>query len=76
MQDRHVGEHAPSAPDRSRAVCVWPPERMQRALLSPPGWSLGLLREVHQARLLQQVRKEREQGRIGTEDFTDQHEAQ
>jgi hypothetical protein len=31
---------------------------------------------VYQARLLQQVRKEREQGRIGTEDFADQHEAQ
>jgi len=44
---------------------------MHRALLTPHGRSLGLLGEVHQARLLQQIRKEREQGRIGTEDFAD-----
>jgi len=44
---------------------------MHRALLTPHGWSLGLLREVYQARLLQQIRKEREQGSIGTDDFAD-----
>jgi hypothetical protein len=49
---------------------------MHRALLSPHGWSRGLLGEVQQARLLQQVRKEREQGLIGTKNFADQHEAQ
>jgi len=49
---------------------------MHRALLSPRVWSVGRLREVQQARLLPQVRQEREQGLIGTEDFTDQHEAQ
>jgi len=47
---------------------------MQRARLWPHGWSRGLLGEVQQARLLHQVRQEHEHGRIGPEDFTDQHE--
>jgi len=49
---------------------------MQRAPLSPHGGHRGLLREVHQASLLQHVRQEREQGLIGTQDFAYQHEAQ
>jgi hypothetical protein len=36
----------------------------------------GHLREVHQARLLQRVRQEREQGQIGPQDCAHQHEAQ
>jgi hypothetical protein len=47
---------------------------MQRALPSPHAWSRGLLREVQQARLLQQVRQEHKHGLIGPEDFADQHE--
>jgi len=52
---------------------------MHRALLSPHGWGRGLLGlggAWQQATRLHHVRQEREQGRIGTEDFTDQHEAQ
>jgi hypothetical protein len=49
---------------------------MHRALLSPHGESCGLLREVQQPRLLQQVRQEREQGLIGPQNFAHQHEAQ
>src|SRR5216683_3289384 len=49
---------------------------MQRALPSPHAWNCGLRREVQQARLLQQVRQEREQGLIGTKDFAYQHETQ
>jgi hypothetical protein len=49
---------------------------MHRALLSPHGSSRGLLGEIQQARGLQHVREEHEQGLIGTEDFADQHETQ
>jgi len=52
---------------------------MHRALLTPHGWGRGLLGlggAWQQATRLHHVRQEREQGRIGTEDFTDQHEAQ
>jgi len=49
---------------------------MPRALLSPQGASRGLLGELQQASLLQQVRQECEQGLIGTKDFAHQHEAQ
>jgi hypothetical protein len=49
---------------------------MQRALPSSHAWNCGLFREVQQPRLLQQVRQEREQGRIGTKDFAYQHETQ
>jgi hypothetical protein len=71
-----VGEHSASAPERSVPGCVWPPERMQRALRSLHAWNRGLLGEVQQARLLQQVRKEHKQGLIGTQDFAHQHETQ
>jgi hypothetical protein len=69
-------EHSASAPEHLRAVGVWPPEWMHRALLSPPAWNWGLFGEVQQARLLQQVRQECKPGVIGTQDFADQHEAQ
>jgi hypothetical protein len=49
---------------------------MQRALLAPHVWGLGLCGEGQQARLLQNVGKEHELGLIGTEDFANQHEAQ
>jgi hypothetical protein len=39
-------------------------------------WSLGLLRELQQTRLLHNIREEPEQGLIGTEYFANQHEAQ
>jgi hypothetical protein len=44
--------------------------------LSSPARSRGLLGEVQQARLLQHVRQEREQGLIGTQDFAHQHKTQ
>jgi hypothetical protein len=71
-----VGEHSPSAPDHSLPLCVGPRERMHRALRSPHGERCGLLGEVQQARLLQEVREEREHGLIGTQDLAYQHEAQ
>jgi len=49
---------------------------MQRARLWPHGWSRGLLGEVQQARLLQKIREERAQGRIGPKDCAHQDEAQ
>ena len=76
MQAQPVGEHSLSALERSRPVCLWPPQRMHRALPSPHGRRRGLLGEVELARLLPQVRQEHEQGLIGTQDFADQHEAQ
>ena len=72
-------EHSPSAPERSRAVYAWAPERMQRALLSPHAWGLELLGlggEWQQATRLHHVRKEYKLGLIGTENFTDQHETE
>ena len=49
---------------------------MQRALLSPRVWGLGLMREVQQATLLHNVREQRQLGLIGTENFPYQYEAQ
>jgi len=49
---------------------------MQRALRSPDGERRGLLGKVQLAILLHQVREEREQGLIGTEDCAHQHKAQ
>jgi hypothetical protein len=44
---------------------------MYRALLSPPGSSRGLLGKAQQARLLQHVRNEQEQGLLGAQNFAD-----
>jgi hypothetical protein len=76
MQAKPVGEHAARAPDRSLPVCIWVPERMHRALRSPHRGCRGLLDERQQASLLHQVCQEREHGRIDTEHFTKQDEAQ
>jgi hypothetical protein len=49
---------------------------MQRARLAPPRWSRGLFGEVDEARRLQHVREECEQGLIGPQDFAHQHDTQ
>ena len=64
------------APDTSRVAYPWLPQRRQRVLLCPHVWSLGLIRELQQARLLQNVCKEPKHARLGTEDFANQDEAQ
>jgi hypothetical protein len=49
---------------------------MQCALLVLSGGSRGLLCEGQQARLVQQVRHEHQQGLLGTQDFANQDQAQ
>jgi hypothetical protein len=76
IEVNHLRMHSPSAQVHSRVFCGWPPAPLWRALLTPHGGHRGRLRELDQARLLERVRQEREQGLIGTEDFPDQHDAQ
>jgi hypothetical protein len=49
---------------------------MQSALLSLFGHGFRFLGECEQATCLEQLCKQDESGLIGTEDFSDQHEAQ
>jgi len=71
-----LGVPPPRAPDGSLPVGVGPPQPMQRALPASLPGSLRRLHEGHQARLLQQLREEREPGLIGTENFPNEHEAE
>jgi hypothetical protein len=49
---------------------------MYRALLALPLWSLRLLGAVEQSRLLHDIGEQHEQNLIGTQNFTNQHQAQ
>jgi hypothetical protein len=84
IMSTYVADRA--APSRSAAcdisslvVCSWQPERMQRAFPWPAPGGLRLLslaRGLEQTTRLHDVRKEPEQGGIGTEDGANQEEAQ
>lgn len=57
-------------------LCAFMAEHRQHTRLWLPVWSLGLLGEVQQARLLHDVGEPHELGLLGTENFADQDKAQ